>query len=253
MARVPPFVNWRFMARLPRSKPDIMTSRRNFFKQTGLVGASLVFPSVVPSRVFGQQAPSNRVYLGHIGVGGQGGGLLQGMMGQPLAQSVAVCDPIRERREAAARRVDQYYAEQRKQESWKGCKRLQRLPRTAGPAGHRRRGGRHAGPLARAGGAGRRARRQGRLRGEAARHQHGAWTRPCAKRCTSTAACSNTARSSARSTSSAALPASCCGTATWASSRPSTSWRPMAARRTQRRRQPVPEGIDYDLWLGPAP
>ena len=60
--------------------------------------------------------------LGHIGVGGQGGGLLQGMMGQPLAQSVAVCDPIRERRESAARRVDQYYAAQRSQESWKGCR-----------------------------------------------------------------------------------------------------------------------------------
>ena len=88
------------MARLQKSKSNIMNSRRNFLKQTGLVGASLVFPSVVPSRVFGQQAPSNRVNLGHIGVGGQGGGLLQGMMGQPMAQSVAVCDPIRERRES---------------------------------------------------------------------------------------------------------------------------------------------------------
>src|SRR5512145_2618104 len=121
MARVPPFVNWRFMARLQRSKSKIMNSRRNFLKQTGLVGASLVFPSVVPSRVFGQQAPSNRVNLGHIGVGGQGGGLLQGMMGQPMAQSVAVCDPIRERRESVARRVDQYYAGQRKSESLRGC------------------------------------------------------------------------------------------------------------------------------------
>lgn len=109
------------MARLQRSKSNIMNSRRNFLKRTGLVGASLVFPSVVPSRVFGQQAPSNRVNLGHIGVGGQGGGLLQGMMGQPMAQSVAVCDPIRERRESAARRVDQYYAGQRKSESLRGC------------------------------------------------------------------------------------------------------------------------------------
>lgn len=106
------------------SKPRAnMNSRRHFLKQASTAaGGALLCPVIVPSSVFGQNAPSNRVALGHIAVGGQGGGLLQGMMGQALAQSVAVCDPIRERREAAARRVDQYYAEQRRQESWKGCR-----------------------------------------------------------------------------------------------------------------------------------
>jgi len=61
------------------------------------------------------------VALGHIGLGGQGTGLLQGMVGQPLAQSVAVCDPMAERRQAAVRRVDQYYAERRGRESYHGC------------------------------------------------------------------------------------------------------------------------------------
>ena len=101
-----------------------MITRRNFLKKASAAttGSALVFPTIVPSFVFGQNAPSNRVAVGHIAVGGQGGGLLQGFMGQPLGQSVAVCDPIRERRESAARRVDQYYAEQRRQESYNGCR-----------------------------------------------------------------------------------------------------------------------------------
>lgn len=46
---------------------------------------------------------------------------MQGMMGLPEGQSVAVCDPIRDRREGAARTVNQYYASQRGQEKYDGC------------------------------------------------------------------------------------------------------------------------------------
>ena len=99
-----------------------MISRRKFLKQAAgaTAGSALALPTIVPSFVFGENAPSNRVAVGHIAVGGQGSGLLQGLA--PMGQSVAVCDPIRERREAAARRVDQYYAEQRRQGSYKGCR-----------------------------------------------------------------------------------------------------------------------------------
>ncbi len=100
----------------------ITTSRRKFLKRTlAGGGAGLLLPSIVPASVFGATAPSNRVALGHIGVGGQGGGLLQGMMGLAEGQTVAVCDPIRERRDGAARTVNEYYASQRGQETYQGC------------------------------------------------------------------------------------------------------------------------------------
>ena len=54
-------------------------SRRSFMK--GSAAVALAFPSIVPASVFGANAPSNRVTVGHIGVGGQGGGLLGGFLG----------------------------------------------------------------------------------------------------------------------------------------------------------------------------
>ncbi|MDQ3395550.1 MAG: twin-arginine translocation signal domain-containing protein, partial [Bacteroidota bacterium] len=45
-------------------------SRRNFLKTsaTGMVGAYAI-PTIVPSSVFGANAPSNRINIGAIGVG----------------------------------------------------------------------------------------------------------------------------------------------------------------------------------------
>ncbi|MCX6905710.1 MAG: Gfo/Idh/MocA family oxidoreductase [Verrucomicrobia bacterium] len=85
-------------------------------------GATFLFPSIVPSSVFGANAPSNRVALGHIGVGGQGSGVMRGFLGLPQGQSVAVCDPIQERRESAAQAVQQHYAGKSGQGSYQGCK-----------------------------------------------------------------------------------------------------------------------------------
>jgi glucose-fructose oxidoreductase len=98
-------------------------SRRAFINRS-LAASTFagVLPQLVPASLFGANAPSNRVALGHIGVGGQGSGLMQGMLGLPQAQSVAVCDPIRQRRESAARAVEQYYAANRGKESFSGCK-----------------------------------------------------------------------------------------------------------------------------------
>ena len=98
-------------------------SRRKFLRHTAVAaGAAGLFPTILPASVFGAHAPGNRVALGHIGVGGQGSGLLQGMLGLNQGQSVAVCDPIRDRREAAAKRIEQHYAAHRSNESFKGCK-----------------------------------------------------------------------------------------------------------------------------------
>ncbi|MCY2951512.1 MAG: Gfo/Idh/MocA family oxidoreductase [Planctomycetota bacterium] len=86
-----------------------------------MAGSALVFPSIVPSSVFGASAPSRRATLGHIGLGGQGGGLLQGFLGVTQSQSVAVCDPIKERREGTVKAIDSYYAAERDQGTYKGC------------------------------------------------------------------------------------------------------------------------------------
>lgn len=94
-------------------------SRRNFIK--GVAAATAAFPTIVPSSVFGANAPSNRVTVGHIGVGGQGGGLLGGFLGVDFCQSVAICDPFKTRREAHAKRVNDHYAARSGQDSYKGC------------------------------------------------------------------------------------------------------------------------------------
>jgi glucose-fructose oxidoreductase len=99
------------------------TSRRSFLRKVAaFTGPALVFPSMVPSSVLGAAAPSKRVTLGHIGVGGQGTAVMTGLLGLPHGQSVAVCDPIRERREKAAKQVEQTYAARAGQGSYQGCK-----------------------------------------------------------------------------------------------------------------------------------
>ena len=99
-------------------------SRRGFLKKSSLAAAALGFPYVIPSRALGNGAvppPSERVTLGHIGVGGQGSGLLGGFLGLEDCQSVAVCDAYGSRREASAARINQAYAERSGKSGYKGC------------------------------------------------------------------------------------------------------------------------------------
>jgi predicted dehydrogenase len=75
-------------------------TRRHFLQ--GMLAAAAA-PLIVPSRVLGgENAPSKKVQLGHIGVGGQGTGNLRNFLGVSGAVSVAVADPYQERRELAA-------------------------------------------------------------------------------------------------------------------------------------------------------
>jgi hypothetical protein len=64
-------------------------SRRGFLKGTAIASAAIACPTVLPSSVFGANAPSERIMVGHIGVGGQGGGLLRAFVGQSDGQSIA--------------------------------------------------------------------------------------------------------------------------------------------------------------------
>ena len=102
--------------------PMQTVSRRRFFKRVSLAATAVAAPLVLPARLFGATAPSNRVTLGHIGVGGQGSGLLGGFLGLPQGQSLAAADPLKSRREAAAARIDRQCAAATGQGTYKGCK-----------------------------------------------------------------------------------------------------------------------------------
>jgi hypothetical protein len=99
-------------------------SRRRFLRRTGgALGAAIALPDFIPASVLGRNGalpPSERVTMGFIGVGGQGGGHLLGgawtyvaggYAGRKDAQVLAVCDIRRERRENATQKVNDRYRE----------------------------------------------------------------------------------------------------------------------------------------------
>ena len=68
-------------------------SRRDFLR-TSAIGVAGVFvaPSIVPSSVFGVNAPSNRILVGAIGCGRQGRGVMTSIMRNADTRITAVCD-----------------------------------------------------------------------------------------------------------------------------------------------------------------
>ncbi|HUV64576.1 MAG TPA: Gfo/Idh/MocA family oxidoreductase [Sedimentisphaerales bacterium] len=98
-------------------------TRRDFIKSMAAVGAGVFgIPYSVPSSVFGSVAPSNRINVGCIGTGNMGFTDLQGLMHQDDTQIVAVCDVNRgsygyktasqfRGREPARKLVNDYYAQ----------------------------------------------------------------------------------------------------------------------------------------------
>jgi predicted dehydrogenase len=100
-------------------------NRRRFL---GLAAASaagaMAGPYVITSSALGAGAvppPSDRVALAHIGVGGQGGGLLQHFLALPAGQSIAICDCFKSRREGAVQRVEAHYTQRDGKGSARGC------------------------------------------------------------------------------------------------------------------------------------
>jgi len=85
-------------------------TRRSFLKGTAAIGgAAIGLPAIVPSSVFGANAPSNRIVMGAIGVGSQGTGDMQGFLGKPEVQMVAVCDIDKGHLDNAKKIVDDRY------------------------------------------------------------------------------------------------------------------------------------------------
>ncbi len=93
------------------TKPEAAT-RRTLLK-AGLAASSLGFPAIVPSTVFGQNAPSNRINVGAIGVGRISRiHDLPETMKYDHARVVAVCDVDTKRMAAGQRLVNDFYARQ---------------------------------------------------------------------------------------------------------------------------------------------
>jgi predicted dehydrogenase len=99
-------------------------TRRKFLKVASASAAGLAAaPYVIASGALGaagKPPAGERVTVGHIGVGGQGGGLLRHFVGLALGQSVAVCDCFKKRREAAAKVIEDAYAKREDKASFKG-------------------------------------------------------------------------------------------------------------------------------------
>lgn len=95
----------------------VRVSRRDFLRRAGatLAASGVVagFPTIVPSSVFGQAAPSNRINVGAIGTGRISRGHdMPGIWKDPLARIMAVCDLDAKRLADAKRLVNGYYAKQ---------------------------------------------------------------------------------------------------------------------------------------------
>ena len=113
------------MTRLP---PRL--SRRDFVRSA--CAAAAVAPYFVPASVFGAAAPSNRIALGCIGVGNQGMAILKRFLEHDDCQVVAVCDVNRASygyrdenqylgRDPARQHVEAHYADRSRDGAFAGC------------------------------------------------------------------------------------------------------------------------------------
>ncbi|WP_430936808.1 Gfo/Idh/MocA family protein [Saccharicrinis sp. 156] len=85
-------------------------SRRKFLKQSALItGGALVAPTLIPSCVKGV---NDKILIGHIGMGNMGSSALKNwFMRIPDALNVATCDPFKDRRIGRAQWIDRTYKE----------------------------------------------------------------------------------------------------------------------------------------------
>ncbi|MCA9237578.1 MAG: Gfo/Idh/MocA family oxidoreductase [Planctomycetales bacterium] len=106
-------------------------TRRDFLRTTA-AAAALAAPTIVPASVFGAAAPSNRITLGCIGLGNQGYPVMQRFLENEQCQVLAVCDVNRGSdgyknegqllgREPAREAVEKHYGKSKSGGGYKGC------------------------------------------------------------------------------------------------------------------------------------
>lgn len=92
------------------------TSRREFLRKSSLLTAgTVILPTIVPSTVFGRNAPGNRINIGMIGTGRQAVrvNLTDGFLKLPNCQVIAVNDVDAWRMELAAKTINDAYSGQK--------------------------------------------------------------------------------------------------------------------------------------------
>ncbi len=108
------------------------TTRRDFLRRLGGGVGAVSAPWLVPASVFGANAPSNRIHVALIGCGNQSRGDLPGVMRYDDVQVMAVCDVNKGSygyarpehflgREPVRQKVDEYYAKKTRSGHFKGC------------------------------------------------------------------------------------------------------------------------------------
>ncbi len=109
------------------------SSRRRFLQSAAGAAVAIGFPTIIPASALGRgrTAPSNRVTLAVIGTGNQGFNDIRSFLPDDRVQIVAVCDVNRESlgywdgklggREPAKRLVEEHYAAAKESGVYQGC------------------------------------------------------------------------------------------------------------------------------------
>jgi predicted dehydrogenase len=88
-------------------------TRRSFLKKSAAATAAVsLFPTVVPASVLGRNgavAPSDRIVMGLIGAGGMGNHNLKQFLGKKDAHVVAVCDVDKNHQKSTKNKIDKKY------------------------------------------------------------------------------------------------------------------------------------------------
>jgi myo-inositol 2-dehydrogenase / D-chiro-inositol 1-dehydrogenase len=93
----------------PPATPESI-SRRAFVQRSVVGAAAVAAPMIVPSRVFGARAPSNRIRVGQIGAGRIAFGHdIPGVLNSGFADILAVCDVDSRRAESGKRHIQRLY------------------------------------------------------------------------------------------------------------------------------------------------
>ena len=121
---------------------EMKINRRKFLrKATSAALATASFPYIVPASALGKDSsvsPSNRITMGSIGVGGMGTNNMRAFINQPDVQVVAVCDVVKASneyghwykngwqgpwfgRESAQKIVKDYYSKKNQSGRYNGC------------------------------------------------------------------------------------------------------------------------------------
>ena len=87
-------------------RQPVASTRRRFLQGTA---AAIGFPSIVPSSVFGQNAPSNRITMGVVGWGMMGPGNTGKFLREADCQVVAACDIDKNHLKKAVDTINGYY------------------------------------------------------------------------------------------------------------------------------------------------